>query len=343
MVSEAPPFWWGEPDWRAWMLYPASHIYGSVARTRLEKAPRVPVDRPVLCVGNFTVGGSGKTPTALAMAAAALRAGIRPGFLSRGYGASLGTTTLVDSERHNAHDVGDEPVLLARKALTVIAPNRLEGARRLVGEGAEIIIMDDGFQSAAIHFDYALLVVDSHRGLGNGHVIPGGPVRAPLIDQMRHTTALLVVGDGTAADPVIRIAGKAAKPVFGARFAVPDAHRFKGRSFLAFAAIGNPPKFFDTLRATGARIAAHRSFGDHHHFADDEIADLLDIADREDLAIVTTSKDMARLQSGRGRAKEMVERAEVLEVELRFDPSEAPAGIIGRTVEAFKKRQVEGR
>ncbi len=342
MVSEAPPFWWDQPHWRAWLMYPASRIYGSVARARLEKAPRVPVERPVLCVGNFTVGGAGKTPTALALADAAIKCRLKPGFLSRGYGASLTATTVVDPSKHNAHDVGDEPVLLARKALTVIAPNRLEGARRLAESGADIIIMDDGFQSAAIRFDYALLVVDSHRGLGNGHIIPGGPVRAPLVDQMRHATALLVIGDGAAADPVIRAAGRAAKPVFQARFFVPEARRFKDRSVLAFAAIGNPVKFFDTLSATGANIVARRSFADHHFFAEDEIADLLDIAARDSLSIITTSKDMARLQSARGRAKEIVEKAEVLDVELRFDPSDTPRVIIERTLEAFKKRQAVG-
>lgn len=341
MVSEAPPFWWAKPDWRAWMLYPASYLYGSVARARLERAPRLPVEKPVLCIGNFTVGGAGKTPTALALADAAVRGGLKPGFLSRGYGASIAGTTVVDRERHNAHDVGDEPLLLARAAMTVISRNRLKGARRLVEEGADLIIMDDGFQSAAILFDYALLVVDSHRGIGNGHVIPGGPVRAPLVDQMRHATALLIVGDGTAGDPVIRVAGKAGKPVFSARFVARNGSRFKDRSCLAFAAIGNPHKFYETLRAAGAQIVAHRSFGDHHHFADDEIADLLGIAERQNLSIVTTSKDMARLLGGHGRAREMAGKAAVLEVELQFDPTDVPASIISRTMENYKRRSVD--
>lgn len=343
MVSEAPPFWWNEADWRAWLLYPASRIYGSVARSRLEKAPRIPVGRPVLCIGNFTVGGAGKTPTALAFALAAIEAGLRPGFLSRGYQASIRTTTVVDPEKHNAHDVGDEPVLLAQRALTVIAPNRLEGARRLIDEGADIIIMDDGFQSAAIRFDYALMVVDAARGIGNGHMIPGGPMRAPLVVQMRHATALLVIGEGGGADPVIRSAGRAAKPVFTARFTVPAFRRFRDRLFLAFAGIGNPDKFFDTVRSTGARIVARRGFPDHHVFADDEIGDILELAKKEELDIVTTAKDMARLKSGHGRSAELAEKADVLNVELEFDPPGLPYTVIDQTVEAFKKRQVSER
>ena len=342
MVSEAPPFWWNDADWRAWLLYPASGIYGSVARSRLEKASRVPVGRPVLCIGNFTVGGAGKTPTALAFAVAAIEAGLRPGFLSRGYQASIPTTTVVDPERNNACDVGDEPMLLAQRALTVIAPNRLEGAHRLIDEGADIIIMDDGFQSAAIHFDYALVVIDADRGIGNGHIIPGGPMRAPLIDQMRHATALLVIGDGNGADPVIRCAGRAAKPVFESRFSVPGHRRFKNRLFLAFAGIGNPDKFFQTLRSTGARTAVRRGFPNHHVFADDEIGDILEEANKEGLDIVTTAKDMARLKSGHGRSLELAEKAEVLYVELEFDPPDLPIGILNQTVEAFKKRRSAG-
>lgn len=340
MVSEAPPFWWSEPDWRAWALYPLSWIYGSVARSRMDRAPRVPVNAPVICVGNFTVGGAGKTPTALALADAALAAGRKPGFLSRGYRGSLRTTTVVDSTRHNARDVGDEPMLLAAKALTVVSSDRLQGARQLVAEGADLIIMDDGFQSASIRFDYALLVVDADRGIGNGHVIPGGPMRAPMLDQMRHATALLVIGEGAAADAVIRSAGRAAKPIFKGRFGVPDADRFKDRQVLAFAAIGHPDKFFESLRSTGARIVERRSFGDHHVFTDDEIAELMDLAQKQNLELVTTSKDMVRLDGGHGKARELAQNASVLDVELRPERDDLLKTMIEQAVADFKKREL---
>lgn len=340
MVSEAPPFWWSEPDWRAWALYPLSWLYGSVARSRMDRAPRVPVNVPVICVGNFTVGGAGKTPTALALADAALAVGRKPGFLSRGYRGSLRATTVVDPTRHNARDVGDEPMLLAAKAPTVVSPDRLQGARQLVAEGADLIIMDDGFQSASIRFDYALLVVDADRGIGNGHVIPGGPMRAPMLDQMRHATALLVIGEGAAADAVIRSAGRAAKPIFKGRFGVPGSDRFRDRQVLAFAAIGNPDKFFESLQATGARIVERRSFGDHHVFTDDEIAELMDLAQKQDLEIVTTSKDMVRLVGGHGKAQDLARTASVLEVELRLEQNDLLKRMIGQAVAGFKKREL---
>jgi len=340
MVSEAPPFWWNKPDWRAWSLYPLSWLYGSVARSRMDRAPRVPVNAPVICVGNFTVGGAGKTPTALALADAALAAGHKPGFLSRGYRGSLRTTTIVDPTRHNARDVGDEPMLLAARALTVVSPDRLQGARKLLAEGADLIIMDDGFQSASIRFDFALLVVDADRGIGNGHVIPGGPMRAPMLDQMRHATALLVIGEGVAADAVIRSAGRAAKPIYKGVFGVPGADRFKDRQVLAFAAIGNPDKFFESLQATGARIVERRSFGDHHVFTEDEITELMDLAQKQNLEIVTTSKDMVRLAGGHGKAQDLARKASVLEVELRLEQDDLLNRMIEQAVAGFKKREL---
>ena len=340
MVSEAPPFWWSKSDWRAWSLMPVSWIYGAVARSRMEKAPRVTVDVPVICVGNLTVGGAGKTPTALALAAVAKKAGFVPGFLSRGYQGSLRTTTVVETDRHNARDVGDEPLLLAARAITVVSPDRHKGALRLIEEGVDMIIMDDGFQSAAIHFDFALLVIDAIRGIGNGHVIPGGPMRAPLLDQMRRASALLVIGEGSAADRVIRMAGRAAKPVYTARLKVQKPRSFKSCRVLAYAAIGNPDKFFDSLRSVGAEIVVSRGFGDHHAFTEEEAADLLDIAAKQDLELITTSKDMARLKGASGLAAELAAKTRVLEVTLDIDPADQATEMIEKSVQAFKKRRL---
>jgi tetraacyldisaccharide 4'-kinase len=213
MISEAPPFWWQEADWRAWALYPLSALYAMAARHRLETGSRHQVSAPVLCVGNFTVGGSGKTPVAIALAKAALERKLRVGFLSRGYGGAIDAPHLVDAEADIARHVGDEPLTLARIAPTVVTPDRLAGAELLITHGCDFIIMDDGFQSARIHIDYALVVVDAVRGIGNGHTIPGGPMRARLVDQMRHADAIVKLGEGSGADTVIRQAARAGRPV----------------------------------------------------------------------------------------------------------------------------------
>ncbi len=217
MASEAPPFWWLKGDWRGYALAPFGWAYGAVSGYRQDNAPRRPVDAPVLCVGNFTVGGAGKTPVAIELAKAASRLGRKPGVLSRGYGGNLDRPRLVDRNHDLARHVGDEPLLLARVAPVAVTPNRLAGARMLIEEkGCDLLIMDDGFQSARIAIDHALLVVDARHGFGNGHIIPAGPLRAPLRTQMRHTDSLLVIGDGSAADQIIRHAARAARPIYRA-------------------------------------------------------------------------------------------------------------------------------
>jgi tetraacyldisaccharide 4'-kinase len=183
MTSEAPPFWWEPADWRAFLLSPFSGVYAAVAANRIKNAPREKMAVPVLCVGNFTVGGSGKTPVAIALAAKAKATGLRPGFLSRGYGGSFDKPQLVDAGRDSARHVGDEPLLLARHAPVAVARDRAAAARLLIDKGCDFLVMDDGFQSARIHFDYGLIVIDALRGTGNGHVIPGGPLRARETDQ----------------------------------------------------------------------------------------------------------------------------------------------------------------
>ncbi|MFS8115842.1 tetraacyldisaccharide 4'-kinase [Rhizobium jaguaris] len=340
MVSEAPPFWWRKPDWRAWGLSPFSFLYGRIAGHRMAHGRRAAVSVPVICVGNFTVGGAGKTPTALTLARVAKAKGLKPGFLSRGYGGSLDVTTVVDPHDHHATAVGDEPLLLAREALTVISRRRLEGAERLVREGADLIIMDDGFQSAQLAIDYALVVIDATRGIGNGYLVPSGPVRAPLRTQLRYASALLKVGEGNAADRIVRMAARAGKPFFAASVKVRGQENLLGRNVLAFAGIADPTKFFRTVESLGASVAVSRTFGDHEHLGEDDIADILDIAARESLEIVTTSKDYVRLIGHHGRAEELLQACRVIEIDMVFDDHRAPALIIDRAIAAARERRL---
>lgn len=343
MVSEAPPFWWKKIGWQAAALYPASLIYGAIAGLRMARARRVAIDCPVICVGNFTAGGAGKTPTTIAMARGAVAAGLKPGLLSRGYGGLIDRTTVVDPHHHRAVDVGDEPLLLAREALTVISRKRVDGARKLIAEGADVIIMDDGFQSGRIAIDYALIAVDGYRGIGNGMVIPSGPVRAPLGEQLRHVTALLAIGGGENADPFIRRMARSGRQVFEARIALRNPQHFAGRRVLAFAGIADPEKFYRSLGEAGAEIVVKRGFPDHHHLQDDEIAGLLAEAEREDLMLVTTAKDHVRLAGHHGLSAELAARASVLEIEMAFDDPAAPRRIVEAAVNACRKRRLERR
>ncbi len=342
MISEAPPFWWTKPGLRAWLLWPASFLYGRVARYRMNHGKRAAIPVPVVCVGNFTVGGAGKTPTAMALAKAAKEKGLKPGFLSRGYGGSLDVTTLVDPDRHRAVDVGDESLLLAREATTVVCRRRVEGAKRLVAEGVDVIIMDDGFQSARLTVDYALIVVDSRRGIGNGHVVPGGPVRAPIRTQLRHASALMVVGSGSAADRLVRQAARMGKSVVIGALATHPEPDLAGRKVFAYAGIADPDKFFRTVEALGAVIAGKRVFGDHHHLSDDEIADLIADAAKQDALLVTTAKDLVRLTGHHGKAEELAHLSRVVTVEMTFDNPHAPGQILDAAAKVAKARMLAG-
>lgn len=340
MISESPPFWWTRRDWRALALWPVSALYGRVAGRLMERGKRVSLPIPVLCVGNFTAGGAGKTPTALALGAAARQMGLTPGFLSRGYGGSLDVTTLVDPAHHRASDVGDEPLLLAACGPTVISRRRVEGARRLMAEGVDLIVMDDGFQSARLAMDVALVVVDSHRGIGNGLMIPAGPVRAPIGLQLRHATALLSVGDGAAADRLVRQAARMGKAVHVATLAPRPMPALAGRPVLAFAGIADPAKFFRTVESLGAQIVVRRAFGDHQQLAEDEMADLLADAEKGGLTLVTTAKDHVRLAGHGGRAAELAARTEVVAVDMRFDDPSVPGALVEMTMKRGRERMI---
>ncbi len=338
-MSEAPPFWWEKADWRAWALWPISHVYGRVARHRIDHARRTPVPLPVLCIGNLTVGGAGKTPVAISMAAAAVEAGRKPGFLSRGYGGSMGHPVLVDPDSDTARHVGDEPLLLAAHAPVAVSPDRAAGAALLAEKGCDFLIMDDGFQSARIAIDHALIVVDGRRGIGNGHVIPGGPMRAPLVDQLRHADAVLIVGEGDGGDLIVRRAARAAKPVHHARTRPVNKDHFAGKGFLAFAGIGDPEKFYDSLEQAGGWVSIARSFGDHFLYSDDDLTEMMDTASASSLEIATTAKDAARLRNGSKIAAEMLEKAHVLDIEMEFEPTTVPERIIAQTLSRFRERR----
>ncbi|HEX8666703.1 MAG TPA: tetraacyldisaccharide 4'-kinase [Beijerinckiaceae bacterium] len=291
------PRFWGEPrpSLAARLLQPAAFVYGVVAARRMDR-PGERVGVPVVCIGNFTAGGAGKTPAAIAVARILEEQGERPAFLTRGYGGRLSGPVRVDPARHGPGDVGDEPLLLARTVPTVVARDRPAGARLCRAAGASAIVMDDGLQNPSLHKDFSVAVVDGEAGVGNGLCLPAGPLRAPLAAQWRHVDAVVLVGDGAAGEAVAREAAARGKPVLRARL-TPNptaAAHLKGARVLAFAGIGRPQKFFATLEACGA-VVRTRAFPDHHPYSEEEIRALLDEARTEALLPVTTEKDLVRI------------------------------------------------
>lgn len=327
-MIQAPGFWWTPPGAASRLLAPASTLYGAVAGHRMRNAPRAAAPLPLVCVGNFTLGGAGKTPTALALGQAALERGLRPGFVTRGHGgARTGTGAfLVDPARDTARETGDEAMLLAALAPCAAGRDRAAGARLLHETGCDLAIMDDGFQSARLGFDLALIVVDGRRGVGNGQVFPAGPLRARLQLQARYADALVVIGDGVGARDVAAL--RPDLPAWKADLVADDGAAFAGRSVLAFAGIGDPEKFRRSLEQAGAEVAAFRDFPDHHPFTETDAQALLEQARRAGLTLATTAKDRVRLLGGGAAARELAETARVLHVHLRFRDPGAADGLI---------------
>lgn len=327
-----PDFWWRKPGLAAAALAPLAALYGAVAASRMARPGwRCPV--PVVCIGNFTLGGAGKTPTALAVAAWLREHGEHPFFLTRGYGGRLaGPVTVGDG--HTAADVGDEALLLARTAPTIVARDRRAGAAAAQAAGASVLVMDDGFQNPSLVKDVALLVVDARRGIGNGRVFPAGPLRAPFATQLERAGAVLVIGEGAAAGPVRGAAAVEDRPVFaGALEPDPQAlAALAGRPVLAFAGIGDPEKFFATLRQNGIDVSAARAFPDHHRFETQELAALADQARAGGLTPVTTEKDLVRL----GRMREAVPGLVALPVRLVSNQAEALRAFIADGIAAAR-------
>jgi tetraacyldisaccharide 4'-kinase len=321
-----PAFWWRPAGLKASLLAPLAACYGAIAARRMSvQGARAGV--PVLCVGNFTLGGAGKTPTAMALAKILEDAGERAFFLSRGYGGSIAGPKRVDAHGDRAREVGDEALLLARVAPTVVARDRVAGAAMARAQGASIIVMDDGLQNAALAKDFTIAVVDGRRGIGNARVFPAGPLRASFDAQLKRVDALLVIGDDAGARDAIAAAQAGGLPVWHGRLK-PDLSALadlKARKVLAFAGIGDPDKFFATAEAAGIAIARRKAFPDHHGFTPEEAAELIMDAEHEGLALLTTEKDLARM-AGEPLLAALAARAHALPVTLAVDEAEALRG-----------------
>jgi tetraacyldisaccharide 4'-kinase len=325
-----PAFWWRKPGLAAGLLAPLAALYGAVASARLaQRGIRAAV--PVVCIGNPTIGGAGKTPLVLTLARLLQASGDAPFLLSRGYGGRLAGPLRVDPARHHAADVGDEPLLLARVAPTVVARDRVAGAQAAATAGASVIVMDDGFQNPSLQKSFSVLVVDARRGVGNGRVVPAGPLRAPLAAQLGRADALVTVGASD--DGVTAAARGRGLPIFQASLA-PDggvAAVLAGARVLAFAGIGDPEKFFATLTNLGIAVAATVSFPDHHRYTPAQARRLCEQADREALILVTTEKDLARMQ-GDAEAAPLAARARALPVALTLADEAAFLRLLRKTL-----------
>ena len=328
MLRRAPRFWWREtPTLLARLLQPLGFLYGRITLQRMRQ-PGTEAGLPVICVGNFIAGGAGKTPTAIAIANLLAECGEKTFVLMRGYGGRLTGPVEVDPDRHRAADVGDEPLLMARHARTVIARDRVAGARLARGLGASVVVMDDGLQNPSLMKHLKLAVVDGSSGVGNGLCLPAGPLRAPLAEQMGETDAIVVIGPGDAGERVAALARAQKKPVLTAIVKPADAAiaQLRGRKVVALSGIGRPEKFTATLRGAGATVIAEQAHGDHHAYRETDVATALAAARQHGALLATTEKDWTKLaplwpENARGSLV-------VVPVSLVFTESAAITGLL---------------
>jgi tetraacyldisaccharide 4'-kinase len=319
----APEFWWRKAGAQAALLYPAGAIYGAIASRRMQRSGyRAKI--PVICIGNPTLGGAGKTPTAIAIGEWLKREGKRVFFLTRGYGGTEAGPLIVDLSKHDARSIGDEAPLLAAVAPTIVAHDRAAGAKLAEASGAEILVMDDGFQNPSLEKTFSVLVIDGGRGIGNGLVFPAGPLRAPLDPQFERAQAMIIIGDGEAGAKAARLTRERGLATFQAKL-TPDSTSVEGlksKRVLAFAGIGAPEKFFRSLETAGAVVAARKSFGDHHHYTENDASTLLSEAKSGGLDLVTTEKDLARMR-GDDKLAALQKQCKVLRVSLSLNDEAA--------------------
>ena len=313
------PEFWRDDNGLSQLLLPLAVVWNAVTRTRMGFGTpwRAPV--PVICVGNLVVGGAGKTPLAIALARHLIAAGRAPHFLSRGYGGRQRGPVQVDLQHHNASAVGDEPLLLAAVAPTWVARNRPAGARMACEAGADVIIMDDGFQNPSLSKDISVLAVDGGYGFGNQRVMPAGPLRERLSSGLWRADAAVVIGtDSTGALNGIQNYC----PVHKAHLTPYADDAITGKRVFAFAGIGRPEKFYATLRQIGCTVAATKDFPDHYRYTPEQIMRLCEDAAALDAIPVTTEKDYVRLPDD---AKTMVR---ALRVALEWADPAAPGRIL---------------
>ena len=297
-----PPRFWSQPHHPLkYALWPAGFLFTQIGRTRRCCVTAQKMTCPVICVGNITLGGGGKTPIVRWLAKELKAMGAQPAILSRGYGGSQKTPLRVDADKHSAALVGDEPLMLAQNTdmLVFVGRDKAATAKLAMTQGAEVLLLDDGLQNPSLHYDCALLVVDKSIGLGNGAVFPAGPLRERPRNALARIDGLVLTGTQPPTprkdiEKLSQTVQKKSLPVIDTKTILSHAGDLPKHA-IAFCGIAYPQKFFAMLETHGMQIKARFAFGDHQPYSEKAAAKILAKAKALNLPLVTTCKDMARL------------------------------------------------
>jgi len=321
-VSYKAPFWWyNDRGPIPALLSPFGFLYDLANRVRWSVTNPYRSRLPVICIGNFTAGGGGKTPTAIAITKLLIDMGEKPAFLTRGYGGRIIGPHIVEPGKDLAEQVGDEPLLLARYALTIVSRNRPAGVEFIETTDSTVVVMDDGFQNPTLKKNLSIITIDSRGLIGNGRVIPAGPLRASLSFQLRKTNLIVAIGDNQSSGSLLANM----KSDYGLEVAYAtyqpggDVDWITSQPLIAFCGIARPEKFFDTLEQLGGKISHKIGFPDHHKYSPAEAEQLLDLSRNTGHQLVTTEKDLVRLIHHSNRLGALRSKTRALAIEIAFD------------------------
>ena len=304
------PKYWQTHNFISVALSPIGALYALATKVRLKLKKPYEAGVPVICVGNISAGGVGKTPVSMALAEILIAQGKHPFFISRGYGGKL-SGVLVDKAKHTPKDVGDESLILSSVAPCVVCHNRAKAAQIAVQNGADILIMDDGFQNPSLKKDISFLVFNGEIGIGNGLIIPAGPLRESLKSGLKRADAVIFIGDdkhnllSKINKPVLHVAVKEQSPLH------------QNTDVVAFAGIGYPKKFYDSLQKCGLTVVNAYDFPDHHFYTKDELKHIIKKASKKGLPIYTTLKDYVKIPP------QMQNNFNVLHIKAEFENQNA--------------------
>lgn len=319
------PAYWRHKGAAFYVLQPLSWLYGLGARLDAALTRPQTLNVPVICIGNCVAGGAGKTPVAITVAQKLQEMNVAPFAISRGYGGTCTLPTRVNAQQHTAREVGDEPLLLARVLPTIVGNKRLKNCRSAIASGAHCLVLDDGYQDRSILGRKSVLVLDGEYGIGNGALLPAGPLRESFSGALRRADAVVIIGQDLHA---LTAQIPAHIPLLHARFEPKNAAQWAGKKLIAFAGIARPEKFFATLRAAGADILQMHSFADHHAYTPDELEFLRAQAERSGASLITTEKDFVRIETA--------QRANIhtLEIECVWQEPEKISALLHRWISA---------